>query len=162
MWMFLVALIFSTTNLVVGDRAWAGIVARVVPEKQRIEIGQENGSFMATGMVSLYEEQNIRYFSAGVGLDERKAIYPPFSLKCVFVSSPKPYLAHVGVTIRDQMGQVVLTVPSEQVDGPWLFVDLPKGSYSVTAKRVDGREIARKVTVGEGRTTVVHFRWPHS
>lgn len=163
MWRIFVVLAFcSTTNLVVENPAWANIVARIVPEKQRVEIGQENGTFMPTGILSLYEENNIRYFSAGVGLDERKATYPPFSLKCVFVSMPKPFLARVSVTIRDQKGRVVLTVPGEQVNGPWLFVDLPKGKYSLTATRVDGTEIVRNVNVGQGKTTVANFRWPHS
>jgi len=161
-WMFIIILIGGAANLVEVNRSWANTVARVVPEKQRIEIGVSNDTFMRTSVLTLYEEQNIQYFSAGVGLDERKATYPPFSLKCVFVSGTKPFLARVSITIRDQKGHMFLNVPSERVNGPWLFVDLPKGSFSLTARRVDGTEIARNVTVGHGKTTVVHFRWPHS
>jgi hypothetical protein len=161
-WMVYGLLILSPILSGMESPAWADIFTRIVPEKQRVEIGRQNGTFMATGMVSLYEENHIRYFSAGVGLDERRAIYPSFSLKCVFASKPKPYLARVSVTIRDQKGKVVLTVPSERVTGPWLFVDLPKGTYSLTATRLDGTDIAKTVTLGEGKTTVAQFRWPHS
>lgn len=161
-WMVGSLLMLTTMLPGMGSQVWANTVARIVPEKQRIEIGRDNGRFMLTSILSLYEEQHIQYFSAGVGLDERNATYPPFSLKCVFVSGLKTFLAHVRVDIRDQNGEVVLTISNERVSGPWLFVDLPKGKYSLTATRGDGTEVARKVTVGGGQPKVVHFRWPHS
>ena len=136
--------------------------ARLVPEKNRVEIGINNGMPHETRKLPLYEQRQIQYFSAGVGLEEREAQYPRFSLKCVFVEEPKPFLARVAVTVRDEQGREVLQVPGEQVNGPWLFIDLPKGQYVVTATRSDGFEVQRKIAVEETSTTTVHFHWPAS
>ena len=73
----------------------------------------------------LYRAGSIRYFSAGVGLEEREAEYPPFSLKVVFTAGGKPYLSGVSVVVQPEKGGTpVLTIPQDQVEGPWLFVDL--------------------------------------
>jgi len=135
--------------------------ARLVPEKNRVEIGMNNGP-SATRMLPLYEQRQIQYFSAGVGLEEREAQYPPFSLKCVFVEGAKPFLARVAVTVRDEQGEEVLRVPGEQVNGPWLFIDLPKGKYVVAGTRSDGIEVQRKVLIEESSTARVHFHFPAS
>jgi len=76
----------------------------------------------------------IRYFSAGVGLEERSAHYPAFPLKLVFVAGPKAYLSQVSVTITDREGKVRLHIPPKQVTGPWLFLDLPPGNYDISAE----------------------------
>ena len=39
---------------------------------------------LSKGSLPLYRAEGVRYFSAGVGIEERSAEYPPFSLKlCV-------------------------------------------------------------------------------
>ena len=136
--------------------------ARLVPEKNRVEIGLNNGMPSAIRKLPLYEQRQIQYFSAGVGLEEREAQYPRFSLKCVFVGGAKTFLARVAVTVRDEQGGEVLQIPGEQVNGPWLFINLPKGKYVVTATRSDGFEVQRKISIGENSSTRVHFHWPAS
>jgi hypothetical protein len=54
-------------------------------------------------------------------------------------------------------GQRLIT--AEQVTGPWLFVDLPAGTYDITAVRRDRSEVKQRVAVVPGRTTVGYFRW---
>ncbi len=142
-----------------GEVVGAKPIAYLLPEKGRIEIETRGDLHARTQSIPFYEENGIRYFSAGVGLQEREAEYPPFPLKCVFVVGDHPYLARVGVTIQDQKGAVVLDVPADRVNGPWLFVDLPKGRYTVTATRADGTRVQRTVTVGEKATRIVYFRW---
>ena len=107
----------------------------------------------------IYHVGAVQYFSAGVGVEERLAQYPPYPLKLVFIAGPKAFVAQVAVTIKDTKGTVNLLVPGEQVTGPWLFVDLPAGTYEITAIRRDQSEIKQKVEVGTGGSKTVYFRW---
>ena len=51
---------------------------------------QANGQ-RSKGSLPLYRAEGVRYFSAGVGIEERSAEYPPFSLKLVFTAGGKPF-----------------------------------------------------------------------
>ena len=50
-------------------------------------------------------------------------------------------------------------IPGDQVTGPWLFVDLPAGTYDISVARRDRAEIKQRVAVIPGRTKVAYFRW---
>ncbi|HZC67841.1 MAG TPA: hypothetical protein VE201_04405, partial [Nitrospirales bacterium] len=52
--------------------------------------------------IPIHRVGSIRYFSAGIGLEERSAQYPSFPLKLVFVAGRKAYLSQVSVTITGQ------------------------------------------------------------
>lgn len=110
----------------------------------------------------IYQSGNIRYLSAGVGLEERTATYPPFPLKLVFAQAGGALLANVSVTIQDQAGNEVLKVPKDQVNGPWLFIDLAPGTYRITAVRGDGTEVKKTVKVAKGKTKGIYLHWPRS
>jgi hypothetical protein len=94
-----------------------------------------------------------------VGLEERAAEYPPFPLKVVFTAGGKPYLSGVSVTIQSAKGGTVLTVPPDQVEGPWLFVDLPAGDYDVMAAHRDNKQGLKGVKVEAGKQKIIHLRW---
>ena len=113
----------------------------------------------AKTMLPIYHVGAVRYFSAGVGVEERAAQYPPFPLKLIFIAGPKAYITQVAVTIKGTKGNVNLLVPGEQVTGPWLFVDLPAGTYEITAIRRDKSEVRQKVEIGAGGSRTVYFRW---
>lgn len=120
--------------------------------------------FQATGQRSkaslpLYRTEGVRYFSAGVGIEERSAEYPPFSLKLVFTAGGKPFLAGVAVTIQSVKGGAPINIPHAHVNGPWLFVDLPSGTYHITAAHADRTESLKGVRVEAGKTKTVHLRW---
>jgi hypothetical protein len=72
--------------------------------------------------------------STGVGLDSRQP-HPEYPLKLVFALKGGAFLADVNVSIFDTSGKEVAQLHSP---GPWLFVDLPAGTYKVVAKRVNG------------------------
>lgn len=108
----------------------------------------------------LYKLNHLQYFSAGVGVEERNANYPPYPLKLIFVQGERAFLAEVTIAIAKSDGTSLADIPSEHVMGPWLFVELPSGTYTITAKDSHQRTIKKEVQVAEGRTTVVHFRWP--
>lgn len=133
---------------------------RGVPSGDGIELEYTAADgITAKTMLPIYHVGAVQYFSAGVGVEERAAQYPPYPLKLVFLAGPRAYLTQVAVTIKDTKGAMNLLVPGEQVTGPWLFVDLPAGTYEITAIRRDRSEIKQKVEVGAGGSKTVYFRW---
>ncbi len=112
--------------------------------------------------IPVYQVGNIRFISAGVGLEERQATYPPFPLKLVFAEESGAYVTGVSVTILDSDGKMVLEVPKDQVTGPWLFIDLPPGTYTVTGARDNQTQVQRGVQVPKTGTRAVHLHWPKS
>ncbi len=138
----------------------AATVSRVTPSGDGIELEytDENGTTLKD-TIPIHRAGTIRYFSAGMGLEERKAKYPPFPLKLIFVAGPRAYTSQVAVTIADTKGAVVLQVPREQVTGPWLFVDLPAGTYDITSDRSDHPSIKQRVEIAAGGGKTVYLRW---
>lgn len=137
------------------DTAEAATI-RMAPGGEELEFVGEDG---VSSRIPIYRESTIRYFSAGVGLEERIAAYPLYPLKVMFVAGIRSYLSQVSVTIADSNGAVRLQVPAERVTGPWLFVDLPAGKYTVTAIRRDQTQAMATAEVGKGRTREVYLRW---
>ncbi|MDE3041174.1 MAG: carboxypeptidase regulatory-like domain-containing protein [Nitrospirota bacterium] len=119
---------------------------------------QANGQ-RVKGSFPLYRAEGVRYFSAGVGIEERSAEYPPFSLKLVFTAGGKPFLAGVSVIIQSAKGGPPINIPRDHVNGPWLFVDLPSGTYHLTAVHADRTESLKGVRVEAGKMKTVHLRW---
>jgi hypothetical protein len=114
--------------------------------------GNESSLFVKEGASG-----KIRYLSGGVGLEERaalKAMSKDYNLKLVFSMTVGEYLSDLMVVIKDGLGDVILHTQS---NGPWFFVSLPAGEYSVTAA-VNDRKTVRQVKVGHGLQTV-HFHW---
>ena len=156
-------LFLSLACLIAADpfaQAGAAPTAKGAPPGDGIELEYtaEDGTTVTT-IFPVYRVGAIRYFSAGVGVEERAAQYPPFPLKLIFIAGPRAYVTQVAVTIKDTKGTVSLLVPGEQVTGPWLFVDLPAGTYEITAIRRDQSAIKQKVEIGAGGSRTVYFRW---
>lgn len=138
----------------------ASAAAKVTPSGDGIELEytDEDGA-KSVVTLPLHKAGAIRYFSAGVGAEERAAQYPPFPLKLIFVAGPKAYLSQVSVTVTDAKGAVILEVAREQVTGPWLYVDLPAGTYTVTATREGQAQVKGQVTVAKGGVKTLYLRW---
>jgi hypothetical protein len=110
----------------------------------------------AAGKAGSSSEQ-ARVLSGGVGAGERERLAQEardYDLKLVFTSTKGAYLADVPVQVMDGKGHVVADAVSQ---GPWMFVDLPHGNYTIKAT-FDGKSETRKVTVGKSQK-VVQFRW---
>lgn len=138
----------------------ASAAAKVTPSGDGIavEYSDEDGA-KSVLTLPLHKAGPVRYFSAGVGAEERTAQYPPFPLKLIFVAGPKAYLSQVSVMITDAKGAVTLEVPREQVTGPWLYVDLPADTYTVTATREGQAKVKGQVTVAKGGVKTLYLRW---
>jgi hypothetical protein len=98
--------------------------------------------------------------SGGVGIAARDALRQraeDYELKLVFAQTPSgEYVAEVPVTITDRRGNTVIDAVS---DGPWMYVDLPSGNYSVKAQ-YNGRTETRQVSVTSGSQRTVYVRFP--
>ena len=138
----------------------SGAVARIGGSGDSVELSHQVDGRTVVDTLPLYRAGSIRYFSAGVGLEEREAAYPPFSLKVVFTAGGKPYLSGVSVVVQPEKGGMVLTIPQDQVEGPWLFVDLAPGVYDITATHGGSNQGLKGVKVEAGKQKVVHLRWP--
>ncbi len=138
----------------------AATTATMLPSGDAIELTGDLERRGRTVTIPIHRSGGIRYFSAGVGMEERQAEYPPFSLKLILVAGPKAYLSKAGVTITNDSGTVRVDIPSDNVNGPWVFVDLPDGTYDIEAVSAGEQVDQRGVHVREGRTRTVYLRWP--
>jgi hypothetical protein len=66
----------------------------------------------------------------------------------------------VSVHITKEDGTQLLKIPGEEVEGPWLFINLPVGTYVISGTDSAGTTIKKTITVQTTKSTVVHFRWP--
>ena len=132
---------------------------RIGPSGEFLEFQRSSDAQIVKDFVPLYKSGNIRYFSAGVGLEERQAEYPPFSLKLIFTAGGKPYLTGVEVAIRASKGETAISIPKEQVEGPWLFVDLPLGTYDIAATYGTQKQFLQGITIVAGKQKTLYLRW---
>jgi hypothetical protein len=99
-----------------------------------------------------HAQGDVRYVMGGIGLDESqemKRMESQYSLSVTFAeqnNGKADYLADIPVTIRNASGQTVLSV---NTDGPYLLVQLPPGSYEITASH-GGTPKSSHFTVGAG------------
>jgi hypothetical protein len=139
--------------------AEAGSSARIGQSGEYVELEWSSNGQIVKDYLPLYQVGKVRYFSAGVGLEERQAEYPPFSLKLIFTAGGKPYLSGVDVTIQPLNGEPVIKIPNKQVEGPWLFVDLPPGTYDISATYGTQTRASKAVKVASGQSKTVYLRW---
>lgn len=152
--------VLGVTLWFVGAEAVAaGVVTRVLPSDDAIELEIPTDIGLQKETIPLYRSGKIRYFSAGIGQVEREAIYPLFSLKLVFTAGGKPFVTGVALSLRDAKGATVLNVPGEQITGPWLFIDLPEGTYEIAATLGGQQQQVKGIKIKQGRMTTQHVRW---
>ena len=105
---------------------------------------------------------NVSYVSGGVGEEHAQAmeaVRRDYPLTILFVREDKPknaYLADIPVVIKDAKGKVVLEATS---DGPFLYVKMPAGRYSVSATHEGDTRTAQVYVPLKGHKNMV-FVWP--
>ncbi|HKC94353.1 MAG TPA: hypothetical protein VKB81_10095 [Nitrospira sp.] len=139
--------------------AEGGFIARVGASGEFLEMEDQHTGQIVKDYLPVHRAGEVRYFSAGVGVEERGAEYPPFSLKLVFTAGGKPYLTGVDVTIHPQMGGAEINIPREQIAAPWLFIDLPSGTYDVSAMYGEQKQTRKGITVVAGKQKTVQLQW---
>jgi len=106
--------------------------------------------------VDVKTADGVRYYSGGVGADERALLPQRFPLKLVFATQKGHYLTGVQVTVSAR-GKRLATVTADR--GPWLFLDLKPGTYRIQAT-YRGVTRSRQVKVAAKGMTTVYFHWP--
>jgi len=140
--------------------SWAMTQKTSSHQIQTLEIPLHKGSVPKTLTFPLYEQESIQYFSAGLGKEERSLTYPSFSLKLIFVQGERAFLASVSVHIAKEDGTTLLRIPGKEVEGPWLFVNIPEGTYNVSGTNSNGTTVEKIISIQTDKPIVVHFRWP--
>ena len=108
--------------------------------------------------IQVREDRGIRYVSGGIGVSEREelnALSHQFNLRLLFAVQAGNYLADVRVNISDTRGETVFSAKSE---GPWFFVQLPPGAYTVDVDAL-GRTQGQTVRISGGRQSRLNFFW---
>jgi hypothetical protein len=131
----------------------------MLPDGEAVELEIPTDIGVQKERLPLYRSGTVRYFSAGIGQVERTADYPPFSLKLVFTAGGKPFVSGVAVTLRQARGETMLTVPKEHSTGPWLFIDLPEGTYDIAATLGGMTQQVKNIKVRRGHVITQHIRW---
>jgi hypothetical protein len=94
--------------------------------------------------------------TGGVGAESRAAMmsrFDDFNLHLAFAEPQGHFLADVRVIIRDRKGNVVYDGPST---GPYLFIEVPPGTYRITAQQGDARD-EKTATAGGGSRGITYF-----
>jgi hypothetical protein len=140
--------------------AEGSFIARVGQSGEFLEMEDQRTGQIVKDYLPLYRAGNVRYFSAGVGMEERQAEYPHFSLKVVFTAGGKPYLTGVDVTIQPEKEGASIIISRDRIEGPWLFIDLPAGTYDISAMYGDQKQTLKGIKVVAGRQKTVQLQWP--
>jgi hypothetical protein len=106
-------------------------------------------------------EGAIAYVSGGLDRQQAQTIEREarkYSLELDFLPKGKAYggpPAYVPVTIRDDAGHLIL---DRAADGPLMLVQLPEGTYKVTAQN-EGKSETVDVTIAPGKHKTLAFNW---
>lgn len=105
------------------------------------------------------QQNGISYVTGGIGdagQARTKALGSDMNLALVFAKGPSgSYVADVDVVIADKSGKKVLVVKSSD---PLLYIQLPPGSYKVTASAAD-KTIERTVDVPAKGQRTENLHW---
>lgn len=152
-------MLMSLALTVEANASGSTVVAHVLSDEEAVELDIPTDIGLQKERLPLYRSGTVRYFSAGIGQVEREAAYPPFSLKLIFTAGGKPFVTGVGLTLRNAKEETVLTIPRDHVTGPWLFIDLPDGTYEVAATLGSATQKVKDIKVRRGRIATQHVRW---
>jgi hypothetical protein len=106
--------------------------------------------------VPVQQFESVRYYSAGVGIEERRELPQLYPLKVVFRTDRGHLLCNADVTVTSG-GKTVFRGQAEH--GPWLVVDLPSGGYDITAVQDGVSRTAKGVRLSPGKQRTVVLTW---
>jgi hypothetical protein len=110
-----------------------------------------------TPQLDVKHEGNITYISGGVGDEEETAIRAlgqDFNLKLTLADKNSAWLANVDVQIEDMKGNSLF---DQKVEGPLVYMKLPNGKYTVTARSAAGDTHTNTVWIDNVRQATSYF-----
>ncbi|MDM0072263.1 carboxypeptidase regulatory-like domain-containing protein [Variovorax sp. J31P207] len=102
---------------------------------------------------------DVKYVCGGIGSRQSTAFRGAMrdhTLSLMFVNTRGEFLAAVAVTVKNDAGTGVLSIPSS--GGPICLIDLAPGRYTVTAEPQGKAAQTRMVGVGRGNSSL-EFRF---
>jgi len=106
--------------------------------------------------VPVQKYESVRYYSAGVGIDERLQLPQLFPLRVIFRTDKGNLLCDAEVTISAK-GTTVFRGRAQ--NGPWLVVDLAPGTYDIQAVQDGKAQAAKGVRLTAGKKRTVFMTW---
>ena len=104
------------------------------------------------GVLRSKTDAGTAYMMGGVGIDERermRKLAADYNLKLAFAEKAGVYLAGVDVIVEDQSGKEIAAITA---NGPWVYLRVPPGSYTVKAAfEGQSRTIDKVRTAAQGR-----------
>jgi hypothetical protein len=120
------------------------------------------GGAVAGGTDATSARGSASAIAGGVGINARVKLSDQaraeHNVKMVFALSTGNYVADVGVTVKDKSGRTVIDGVAH---GPWLYAQLPAGSYTASAT-YNGQTVTEQFDVGRSGQRTAIFRWPAS
>ncbi|MBI3001436.1 MAG: carboxypeptidase regulatory-like domain-containing protein [Deltaproteobacteria bacterium] len=116
-------------------------------------LASEISSEDAVGIIKGKTNQGYPFMSGGIGADERQIMEESgksYNLKLSFAEKSGQYLSGVEVVIADEKGKEIARTT---VHGPWFYIQLPAGKYSIRAtlagatKRIKDLDVPAKQRV---------------
>lgn len=105
-------------------------------------------------------EQGYGYMTGGIGLDEREVMQSwggAYDLKLSFAETSGTYLSDVKLSIiEDEKGREMIRTTS---NGPWFYVQLPPGTYTVKATFEDETKQIKNLHLAEGDRAMRLLHW---
>ncbi len=108
--------------------------------------------------ISPQTSYGITYASGGIGDDERSEMQQMkngYTLLLRVATKSGHYLGDIDVVFRRANGEIVF---ESRLDGPWLLVNLPNGSYDMSVTS-EGTTQRKKIRIGKGTYREVVMYW---
>ena len=106
--------------------------------------------------VPIQEYNNIRYYSLGVSVEERRTLPQLYPLKLIFATDQGHMLCDAEIVVSAG-GKTVFKGRAE--NGPWLIIDLSPGAYDIEAVLEGKTRTAKGVVVTAGKKRTITLRW---
>lgn len=106
--------------------------------------------------VPVQQYESVRYYSAGIGLDERRQLPQLYPLRVIFATDKGNLLCGAEVTISAKGATVFRGLAQ---NGPWLVVDLAPGTYDIQAVQDGKAKAAKGVRLTAGKRRTVTMKW---
>jgi hypothetical protein len=152
-----------TTHLTPGARWLAGLIFLFLSQPTRCGLPTVNFEAAEIPPALIITEgktsQGFPYLFGGVSTNEREAMEERakgYNVKLVFAAKDGSYVSGVNVMITTAKGAEVASLAT---DGPWFFIRLPAGDYSVRATFKGETKEIRVLRVPVDRRIQQGFVW---
>ena len=112
-----------------------------------------------SGIIREKSDAGVAYMTGGIGIAEREAMESQgrdYNLKLSFSEKSGVYLTDVGVVVENRNGDEMVNITT---NGPWLYLQLPRGSYTVKSTYNGESQRIENVRVTGGDRVQRIVRW---